>query len=46
MTEIGKYLVGAYLKIEGCEYVDYNVHPPGAGLKGLGELAKVPPQQW
>jgi hypothetical protein len=36
---MGEYLVGAYLKmIEGCEYVDYNVHPPGGGLKGLGEL--------
>jgi hypothetical protein len=38
-TEMGEYLVGAYLKVvEGCEFVDYNVHFPGGGLKGLDEL--------
>jgi hypothetical protein len=41
-TEMGEYLVGAYLKmIEHCAYVDYNVHPPGGRLKGLGELDVV-----
>ena len=41
-TEIGEYLVGAYLKlIEGCDFVDYNVRPPGGGLEGLGELDVV-----
>jgi hypothetical protein len=39
---MGEYLVGAYLKmVEGCDYVDYNVHLPGEGLKGLGELDVV-----
>jgi hypothetical protein len=38
-TEMGEYLVGAYLKlILGCDVVDYNARPPGGGLKGLGEL--------
>lgn len=38
-TDIGEYIVGAYLKIiEGCDFVDYNVRPPGGGLEGLGEL--------
>ncbi len=38
-TEIGEYIVGAYLKeILGCDFVDYNVRPPGGGLEGLGEL--------
>ena len=27
--------------IDGCEYVDYNVHLPGEGLKALGELDVV-----
>ncbi|MDP1690346.1 MAG: hypothetical protein Q8L52_04085 [bacterium] len=39
MTDIGEYIVGAYLKIvEGCDVIDYNVRPLGGGLKGLGEL--------
>ena len=39
LTHMGEYLVGSYLKlIEGCDVVDYNVRPPGGGLKGLGEL--------
>src|SRR2546427_11659366 len=39
MTEMGEYLVGAYLKvIDGCDFVDYNVHFPGGGLEGLKEL--------
>jgi len=38
-TEIGEYLVGAYLKIvKGCDFVDYNVRHPGGGLKGLNEI--------
>ena len=38
-TEIGEYIVGAYLKmIENCIFVDYNVRPPGGGLKGLAEF--------
>lgn len=38
-TEIGEYVVGAYLKeVAGCDFVDYNVRPPGGGLRGLGEL--------
>ncbi len=39
LTDIGEYIVGAYLKlIENCDFVDYNVRPPGGGLKGLEEL--------
>jgi len=38
-TEMGEYLVGAYLKLVlGCGVVDYNARPPGGGLTGLGEL--------
>jgi hypothetical protein len=38
-TEMGEYLVGAYLKLVlGCGVVDYNARPPGGGLQGLGEL--------
>ena len=38
-TEMGEYLVGAYLKlIKGCDFVDYNVRVPGGGLAGLNEL--------
>ena len=33
-----EYVVGAYLKLEEeCDFVDFNVRPPGGGLKGLGE---------
>ncbi len=39
ITEIGEYIVGAYLKlILKCDFIDYNVRPPGGGLKGLQEL--------
>ncbi len=42
LTDIGEYIVGAYLQlIEECDFVDYNVRPPGGGLKGLGELDVV-----
>ena len=38
-TEMGEYLVGAYLKIiKECDFVDYNVRQPGGGLEGLNEL--------
>jgi hypothetical protein len=38
-TEMGEYVVGAYLKVVlGCDVVDYNARPPGGGLQGLGEL--------
>lgn len=41
-AEMGEFLVGAYLKvIEGCDFVSYNVRPPGGGLKGLEELDVV-----
>lgn len=39
ITDVGEYLVGAYLQlINNCDVVDYNVRPPGGGLEGLGEL--------
>ncbi len=39
ITDVGEYIVGAYLKlVQKCDFVDYNVRPPGGGLKGLGEL--------
>jgi hypothetical protein len=38
-TEMGEYLVGAYLKLVlKCGVVDYNARPPGGGLSGLEEL--------
>jgi hypothetical protein len=38
-TEIGEYIVGAYLKIiKECDFVEYNVRPSGGGLRGLNEL--------
>ncbi len=38
-TEMGEYVVGAYLKLEaGCDFVDYNVRTPGGGKAGLNEL--------
>lgn len=42
LTDMGEFIVGAYLQvIEKCDVVDYNVRPPGGGLKGLGELDVV-----
>jgi len=39
LTDIGEYIVGAYLKLKlDCNTVDYNVRPPGGGLAGLEEL--------
>jgi len=41
-TDIGEYIVGAYLKnFKECDFVDYNVRPPGGGLEGLNELDVV-----
>lgn len=38
-TEIGEYVVGAYLRlIEECEAIEYNVIPPGGGIEGMGDL--------
>lgn len=38
-TDIGEYIVGAYLKIkEHCDFVDYNVRIPGGGRDGLNEI--------
>ena len=39
LTDVGEYIVGAYLKLKlDCDFVDYNVRPPGGGIKGLSEL--------
>lgn len=39
LTDIGEYIVGAYLQLKlDCDVVDYNVRPPGGGLQGLEEL--------
>jgi len=39
---MGELVVGAYLKLcLGCAFVDFNVHPPGGGIEGLGELDVV-----
>jgi len=41
-TDVGEYIVGAYLKIiEECDVIDYNVRVPGGGLEGLNELDVV-----
>ena len=41
-TEMGEYLVGAYLeRIEGCEFINYNARLPGGGVRGMGELDVV-----
>ena len=38
-TEMGEYVVGAYLKlIMECDFVEYNVRRPGGKLAGLNEL--------
>ncbi len=39
LTDVGEYLVGAYLQLKmDCDVVDYNVRPPGGGLLGLEEM--------
>jgi hypothetical protein len=41
-TDIGEYIVGAYLKvIKKGDFIDYNARPPGGGLEGLNELDVV-----
>ena len=41
-TDIGEYVVGAYLKIiKKCDFTDYNVRPLVGGLEGLNELDVV-----
>lgn len=41
-TDIGEYIVGAYLKIiKVCDVIDYNVRVPGGGLEGLNEIDVV-----
>ena len=38
-TEMGEYLVGAYLEIiKKCDVVSYNVRFPGEGIKAMREL--------
>lgn len=42
LTDIGEYFVGAYLQlVDHCDFVDYNIRPPGGGLQGLEELDVV-----
>ena len=42
LTDIGEYIVGAYLQLKlDCDVVAYNVRPPGGGLKGLEEIDVV-----
>jgi hypothetical protein len=42
LTEVGEYIVGAHLQlVEKCDFITYNVRPPGGGLKGLEELDLV-----
>lgn len=41
-TEMGEYLVGAYLRVVlGCDVVDYNVRLAGGGSTGQNELDVV-----
>jgi hypothetical protein len=41
-TEIGEYIVGAYLRlIQNCDFIDYNVRPKEKGLSGLTEIDVV-----
>ena len=40
LTDIGEFMVGAHLRlVRECDFVDYNIRPPGGGLAGLEELA-------
>ncbi len=42
LTDIGEFMVGAYLQIKlDCDVVDYNVRPRGGGLAGLEEIDVV-----
>lgn len=41
-ADVGEYIVGAYLTLKlDCDAIEYNVRPPGGGMKGLGELDVV-----
>lgn len=41
-TEMGEYVVGAYLRLcEMCDVVDYNARPPKSGMDGLSEIDVV-----
>jgi hypothetical protein len=36
---MGEFIAGAYLQlVKKCDFIDYNIRPPGGGLTGLGEL--------
>ncbi|MCD4822589.1 MAG: hypothetical protein K8R11_11110 [Methanococcoides sp.] len=38
-TQVGEYIVGAYLQIiEKCDFVGYNVKPQSGGMEGLSEF--------
>ncbi|MDA0525445.1 hypothetical protein [Methanococcoides alaskense] len=38
-TQVGEYIVGAYLQIiEKCDFVGYNVKPQSGGIEGLSEF--------
>ena len=38
-TEIGEYIVGAYLRlIHQCDFVEYNIRPIESGITGLAEF--------
>lgn len=38
-TDMGEYIVGAYLQlVEKCDFVGYNVNPPGGGREGQAEF--------
>jgi hypothetical protein len=42
ITDVGEYIVGAYLKIiKNCDFIVYNERFPGGGIKGLNELDVV-----
>ena len=45
-TEMGEYIVGAYLKlVEGCDVVDYNVRPPAMEIwESLNGPPPLPPE--
>jgi len=39
ITDVGEYIVGAYLQLYlKCDVVSYNVRPPGGGMDGLAEF--------
>ena len=41
-TEMGEYVVGAYLQLKlRCDFIGYNTRPPEKGLAGLAEIDVV-----